>query len=272
MEIKFTTDGRKVAVLGKLNSTETIVQEIFIINEQEIPSGENFIVKSLHDAPAVSWRQKNLKETELNYDIRLKTLNKEYESLESKYRDMNKVLRKKIEWAAEAINNINPEVFKLLSDFMTSEIKFLVVDSGWDMEILPFDNAISQFTDYNYGKRYVEEIKMITLFGRADKGLSYQLNRYSDGSGSHNKIMPFNTEEEAKKYISEWINTGELSSYKIKASVKYDIKIKKEIIESYQASEIEKYKDAVHKQKVNLDSAIDLLRKAESGDFNLPIK
>ena len=52
-EIKYTDDGRKVVVLGALNKQEKIVQEIFVIGEQEIPSGENFVVKSLHDAPAI---------------------------------------------------------------------------------------------------------------------------------------------------------------------------------------------------------------------------
>jgi len=47
--IKFTSDGKKVAVVGKLNAQETIVQEIFVSNGNEIPSGENFVVKSLHD-------------------------------------------------------------------------------------------------------------------------------------------------------------------------------------------------------------------------------
>lgn len=59
--IKYTTDGKKVKVLGNLNSQEKIVQEIFIVNESEIPSGEHFVVKTLHDAPAVSWKEKNLK-------------------------------------------------------------------------------------------------------------------------------------------------------------------------------------------------------------------
>ena len=66
MEIKFTTDGKKVIVIGSLNSQEKIVQEIFIVGGSEIPSGEHFVVKSLHDAPAVSWKEKNIKEIEVN--------------------------------------------------------------------------------------------------------------------------------------------------------------------------------------------------------------
>ena len=45
-QFKYTTDNKKVIVVGKLNSQETIVQEIFISNDSEIPSGEHFVVKS----------------------------------------------------------------------------------------------------------------------------------------------------------------------------------------------------------------------------------
>ena len=64
-DIKYTNDGKKVLIVGKLNSQETIVQEIFVSAGQEIPSGENFVVKSLHDAPAESWKEKNLRELSL---------------------------------------------------------------------------------------------------------------------------------------------------------------------------------------------------------------
>ena len=65
--IKYTSDGKKVAIVGKLNAQETIVQEVFVSGESEIPSGENFIVKSLHDNPVVSWKEKKTQEIEDNY-------------------------------------------------------------------------------------------------------------------------------------------------------------------------------------------------------------
>jgi len=45
MQTKYTNDGKKVGIVGKLNAEQTIVQEIFITESgQEIPSGENFVV------------------------------------------------------------------------------------------------------------------------------------------------------------------------------------------------------------------------------------
>lgn len=63
-DYKYTDDGKKVAVIGKLNAEQTIVQEVFVSQGQEFPSGENFVVKSLHDKPAESWKAKSLRELE----------------------------------------------------------------------------------------------------------------------------------------------------------------------------------------------------------------
>jgi len=60
--IKYTASGNKVIVVGKLNNQETIVQKIFVSEGNEIPAGENFIVKTLLDAPAETWKEKKMKE------------------------------------------------------------------------------------------------------------------------------------------------------------------------------------------------------------------
>ena len=67
--IKYTTDGRKVVIIGDLNQTEKIVQEIFVTEDgAEIPSGERFVVKSLLDTPAKSWKEKNIADLEARYE------------------------------------------------------------------------------------------------------------------------------------------------------------------------------------------------------------
>jgi hypothetical protein len=44
-EIKYTSKGQKVRIVGKLNSTEFIVQEIHVTESgDEVPAGENFVV------------------------------------------------------------------------------------------------------------------------------------------------------------------------------------------------------------------------------------
>jgi len=67
--IKYTTDGKKVVIIGDLNQTDKIVQEIFVTeNGDEIPQGERFVVKSLLDEPAKSWKETRLEELEARYE------------------------------------------------------------------------------------------------------------------------------------------------------------------------------------------------------------
>ncbi len=64
-KIKYTTDGKKVVIIGDLNQTDKIVQEIFVTeNGDEIPQGERFVVRSLLDQPAKSWKETKLEELE----------------------------------------------------------------------------------------------------------------------------------------------------------------------------------------------------------------
>ena len=68
-DIKYTTDGRKVVVIGDLNQTDKIVQEIFVTEQgDEIPQGERFVVKSLLDEPSKSWKEKDLESLEARYE------------------------------------------------------------------------------------------------------------------------------------------------------------------------------------------------------------
>ena len=82
-EFKYLSDGRKVLVVGKLNNVEYIVQEIFVTTGgDEVPSGERFTTKNLHDEPVVSYREKREKESEQ----RLKRIERDIETAESKCR------------------------------------------------------------------------------------------------------------------------------------------------------------------------------------------
>lgn len=272
MEIKYTTDGKKVAVLGKINAQESIVQEVFFIGDQEIPSGENFVVKSLHDAPAISWKEKKLKELEDTYKSEEYRLSNELKSLQTKYYDICKVLKEKIGWAAEAIKNISSENFNRLSDLLTGEIRFVVIKGYSDMTIQPFDHALKNYTDYSYGERRVEAIKMITLYGNKERGLEYKLNRWSDGSGSDTEIELFRTEVEAIEYVSNWVNDGQLTSYKIKAAKNYSITIKSELLTEYKEKEIQAHEATISKQKATLSEQIQKLENVKNGDIYLPLK
>lgn len=200
MNIKYTSDGKKVSVLGKLNAQESIVQEIFVTQDgAEIPSGENFVVKSLHDAPAVSWKEKELKKLEDRYE----TESREWEGRIASMRDTSNkeygLLSAVIKSSKLTTCAWDHECFKQMELFLTGQIKFLVEKSYCDYKIIPFSEAIPESSDRE------NNIRLITLFGKSDGNLTWKLNSYRDGSGSDMTILPATSLEEAKALLSEII-------------------------------------------------------------------
>lgn len=224
-EIKYTTDGKKVVVLGNLNSQEKIVQEVFIVNEQEIPSGENFVVKTLHDAPAVSWKEEQLQKLEKNYDENRRKWEKELKSLDDRCKEQFVKLRERLEYTGKVIKNVSPESFSTLVDFLTGEIKYVVTDD----DIIEY-SKFKELDDYD-GRG----IKLFSLFGNDDGSLTYKCNSYKDGSGSSWKSLDLcKTYEEAKEILDVTLNTRTYTyAAHITAAEKHGIKLRSELLDKY---------------------------------------
>lgn len=195
--IKYTSDGKKVLVVGKLNAEQTIVQEIFVSAGQEIPSGENFVVKSLHDQPAESWKEKNLRELEGRYE-------KERQRLELDIEQQRKRLSLeagKAKLRADALMQFakvaDEDQIATLKSFMAGEITHVFID-GYSPEIVDWlDSSALYDVDSWHGTVKLEGIKLVSLFGRSDGSLSYRLHQYRDGSGSSKEIYPARSYQEA---------------------------------------------------------------------------
>lgn len=237
MDIKFTSDGRKVAVVGKLNNLETIVQEVFVMEGNEIPSGENFVVKSLHDAPAVSWKEKNLNDLEIRYHKEQKEWDVKIETLNKHFRKVSSDLEERYRWAAKAVKEIDENVFELLAKFLSGRIHFVVSVGYCGMEIKTFDSEIGGTND-NYHS-FDRDLKLMTFFGKNDKTFNVGINRYSDGSGSYSTHSPFETEKEALQYVHDWINSDKLTTCKVNAAKKYNLTIDPKQMDEYKKEQIE---------------------------------
>ena len=203
-ETKYTTDGKKVLIVGKLNNTETIVQEIFVAtNGQEIPSGENFVVKSLHDAPVESWKEKKLRELEATYE-------KESKSWDEKIRTQRKRcgdVVQKAKLKADALfrffdNKSNHEQLETLKSFMVGEITHFFINE--------YDPKIGTWDDEMYSEEYrggvVENIKLVSMYGNSNGDLEYKICEYRDGSGSKKDVIPCKSYEEALEYAQKDFN------------------------------------------------------------------
>ncbi|MFD3300278.1 hypothetical protein [Aquipseudomonas alcaligenes] len=195
--IKYTSDGKKVLVVGKLNAEQTIVQEIFVSNGQEIPSGENFVVKSLHDQPAESWKEKTLRELESRYESQRKKLEAEINDQYARLSNAKEKARHHADALFKFIKNGDSSHLDLLKKFAAGQVTHIFV-GGYSPEIIDWLNDDKGFDVDRYnGRRTIEGIKLVSLFGYSDGSLEYRLHSYRDGSGGSEQVFPTTSYAEA---------------------------------------------------------------------------
>jgi len=250
--IKYTTDGKKVVVIGNLNSQEKIVQEVFIINDAEIPSGENFVVTSLHDAPAVSWKENKLIEVEARYKKEYKEIEKKLTDLHSDYNLKSAVIKAKLQFLKKLELNLTEQKLDQLISFISGSSKFIVMDAYGDIEMSDYDTSI---TDKEYGR--FESLRLLSIFGRTDGQLEFRKNDYSDGSGSWRTVVPCETKEEALEILKERfykkLTEKGATSYLLKTAEKYNLEIPYSILKVYKDKEKEAVLKNIQQQEEQLE-------------------
>jgi len=250
-EIKYTTDGKKVIVLGNLNSQEKIVQEIFVSNGVELPAGENFVVKSLLDAPAETWKDKEVKTLEVRRDSLKKECDSLYDEINKKkkrIREVSETISTQLNWMKSFLSKVDEDSLKRLMMFIDGSVTHMV-STDYDLEILTFD----EFMTNEYG------MKLLTMFGKDDGSMAFAVGRYSDGSGSwHDKlVVPCSSYEQAIILLQEELDkrtnkNGKCDSYDVKVSEKYGIKIKQQYLDVY----YENKKQQIQEQIISLQGQI----------------
>lgn len=197
MEFKYLSDGKKVVVIGQLNNVESIVQEVFVTEGgDEIPSGEKFTTKNLHDEPVVSWEAKEEAKQKLRLN-RVRDAIKQEEDKQSHVRMKLKGLEALFKQSTLLLESLEGQDLDTLISVMSGTCEYLVVGNYGVPELVKFDDGIVDKDDYG---RF-EALKLISLMGKTNGDLKYRINRYSDGSGSYDDAIPCNSIDEAKDII-----------------------------------------------------------------------
>lgn len=236
-EYKYTKDGKKVVVIGKLNNAEYIVQEIFVSNGQEMPGGENFVANGLLDKPAQSWKQTEIEKWEREY-LRLKASLEQMRDKERFESAFTTAVNKRLK------SYINIEAIDQLCAFLGNEIEYIVEHS----KICTLQKAI---VSKGYGR--FDSLKLLTLFGDKKCGLQWRLNMYSDGSGGWGReVYPARSLDDAKQYLENKI--------KAKKEVnKDDIDVQKQYGLKYPSKgQLRKYHQSLIKHKKELVKNIEV--------------
>jgi flagellar biosynthesis regulator FlaF len=251
-EVKFTSDGRKVVVIGSLNSQEKIVQEIFIADGSEIPSGEHFVTKSLHDAPAISWKEQELKKIEERYEKDRRKYETEIDDLKKSHRQKSQELRAKLNYIGLALKNANEKSFETLVDYITGEIEWVVVNH-YDLQLLP----ISEFN-----QMYEDRLRLISIFGKDDGSFTYAVGDYYDFSGGNKKFIPFKNYEDALSVFEILVIDDGVSEKNIAIAKKYGFEFPVEKVLAWKKEQTEQLNKNIfgyEKKILEWQSSIDRL-------------
>lgn len=205
-DLKFLSDGRKVSVIGKINKTEFIVQEIFVTESgDEIPSGENFTAKSLHDTPVQSYKEKEAIKVEARLEKAKQEeefLNKEIKVLSGKrsgYADILKQNAKFLQLFGEYDNDY-------LADVLMGNIKYCVKESyGW-YNVSTFEDNLFSW-GYGYDAESYKGLNMMQVFALtssdyvSNRKCRVSISRYPEGSGSDSDYKFFKDKSDLEDYL-----------------------------------------------------------------------
>lgn len=199
MEFKYLTDGRKVVVVGQLNNIESIVQEVFVTESgDEIPSGEKFTTKSLHDEPVVSWKVKDAAEQEArlqNVKFAIEKAQREQSEVHAKLAGLGAIFKQ----SRLLSESLEGQDLDTLISVMSGTCEYLVIGSFGVPKIIKFEDALIKNDDYG---RY-QSLKLLTLMGASDGNLSYRVSQYSDGSGGGETVYPCPSKKAAVDKVKE---------------------------------------------------------------------
>lgn len=248
-KIKYTADGKKVSLIGSINSSQLVVQEIFIKEDgSEIPGGENFIVTKVFDEPVKSWKESKLEKLEREYDERKKEAYAKIDELKKQHRKEADTIKKKIEY----LRKVKPEAVKEAVDriikFIGGEYTHVVQESYSDISIRRLDDIL--LTSFS-------NIKLVSLFGADDGTLSYKLNTYSDGGGGDTNIFLCESYLEAKELFKKQVEERSLVSDRTLAEAKkHGISVSDRLIQATKEAKIKTLTE-------NLESRLKELKKAQ---------
>lgn len=214
METKFLSDGRKVVIVGQLNNQETIVQEVFVTAAgDELPGGERFVVKSLHDVPVESYlsKEKARQEAALaKAKAAIESVNREIADTRNKlslYRDILKQVK-------SFADHIEEQDLSHFVNVMTGQLNYAVRDDYRIPTIEKFSEYMSVI-DNSYGNKSYQGLKMMSVLGNSDGRIELRVNRWGDGSGSYSDVTFFKTYEEARDFVKysalKLLESGSLS-------------------------------------------------------------
>lgn len=204
METKFLSDGRKVVVCGKINQTEYIVQEVFVTKDgSEIPSGENFTAKSLHDMPVESYAVRESRRLE---DI-IKGLKQERDKLDKDVANLKQKRIASAEWLKRnkfIEGNLPDFDWDYFCDVLMGNMKYAVT-YDYSIEVYEFDKKVEDWENSQFDSLKAFNVSYNWNKEKGCKEYQFNYGRYSDNSGGTQNVKLCKDEKELQNALSDLI-------------------------------------------------------------------
>lgn len=272
-DIKYTKDGKKVLVIGELNQTDKIVQEIFVTKDgDEIPQGERFVEKNLLDEPAKSWKETNLQNLEARYEKDSKEWDLKIDRLNQEKRLVYDSLSARVKWLRNMSKEPREEelkkVINQIADFLDGSEKWVFVANYSDWYLEKFNeestNELLDRFENRYGRKSFDSLRLLSLYGKSDGSLVFRVNDYSDGSGSNKDVEFFKSKEEGLLFLQNKLDeTKEYTDTHLKLAEKFNLKLDSEKLQNLQNKKresLEKELQDIENRKEQLKSKLDNLK------------
>ena len=229
-KIKYLLDGQEVIVKEKV-TCGYLVNYIYTTDNDD----EDFIGKEVYFVDEVFETTPTLKT-----DLRIKRLENEIKLLNKEKKNIQDEIKHIKTTEKDTLNKYSSEQLKQLFDFLDDKITHFVV-----LSYMPTIETFENFMKAEYGRN---RLKLITLYGEADKNLTWRINQYADDSGIEHEIIPCLSEAEAMEKLQEYIlNTSKtnMSAELKKAADKYNLKVDVDAEKEWRQQQIERYEKQI---------------------------
>jgi len=187
-DIVFSEHGQRYEYVAEADG-DHVVRPILETDEEEPYAGRPItLLKVFASAPREM------------YDKTIEALDTKVQELTKQKRELEDELRKSKQDETERKKRIMVNAaLARIDDFLAGKMTHLAMKhwSGWS--ILSIQEALAyKESDYD---RVAGGVKLLTLFGKTNGNLEWQLSHYSDGSGSPTEVRPFFSLEDAQAFV-----------------------------------------------------------------------
>lgn len=262
-EIVYTKDGQEVEYIAALEG-DHVVGVMFEREEGEPYRGEPFIVSMVY-ATAPTPR----------YEKRIVDLRAEIETLEDQKRTLEREKRALQEGDLDRKKRVMQHAaVARIDDFLAGKITHFVYHQ-YEYRITSREEALAyKQSDY---EKIPTGVKLLTLFGKTNGDLEWQLWHYSDGSGNPREVIPCFSEEEAKGVLrnkmeeayAKWRAEPKSLYYAeiaVKAAKQYGFEVPEDVADAVKQESVKSRTESRDKAKKAFDEAEVALAEAQNGE------